>query len=68
MNDDSLDKLIRECRASFQAATLEKRAEMHARQRRSWAIGQLLIANPGMAHKDAARIVDGVIGREASEG
>jgi hypothetical protein len=43
--------------------SLEERAEMHRAQRRSWAIGELMLEHPMMQRDEAAEIVDAVIAR-----
>ena len=36
----------------------EQRAEMLQAQRRSWAIGELMLENEGLSHDEAARRID----------
>lgn len=44
------------------AARHQMTPEEQRAQRRSWVIGEMLIAHPEMTRADAERIVDGVIG------
>jgi hypothetical protein len=57
-----LEEKIREAMEKFRLLTVEKQREIHRAQRRSWVLGETLLAHPEMSREDAEKLLDGIVG------
>lgn len=53
-----LERLVAEACAAFDALSPQERRAHRRVQRRSWAIGELMLAYPNMMREDAERRID----------
>lgn len=56
----SLETLVRESVARFAALSPERQKQIHALQRKSWVIGEMLLEHPEMTREEAERVWDKV--------
>ena len=53
-----LTELLRQAIDAFDKLTPEQQRAHRAAQRKSWVIGELMLANPEMTREEAARLYD----------
>ena len=55
-----LANAIERARVAYNAMTMEQRREMHAAQRKSWVIGNMMLDHPDMSREYAEAIYERV--------
>ena len=60
--EKDFETLAREACERFRALPLEKQREMRRAQRKSWVVGETMLAHPEMSRAEAEKLFDGVVG------
>ena len=60
-DNPDLDRLICEAQAKFDALTPEQQREHRRAQRKSWVVGETMMAHPNMTRAEAEEIYDKVV-------
>ena len=55
-----LDALLRKAVAAYDAMSPEQKREMHRAQRKSWVVGETMLAHPEMTREQAVALYDSV--------
>lgn len=60
-DDLDLDRLLCEAQAKFDALSPEQKREHREAQRKSWVIGETMLAHPNMTRSEAEEIYEKVV-------
>lgn len=58
--DKKLYDLIAEAQTKFDAMTLEEKTAHRRAQRKSWVVGETMLAHPEMSREEAERLYDSI--------
>lgn len=59
-----LDELVKRVKAAFDALTPQQQREHRTAQRKSWVIGEMMVAHPEMTREEASRRYDEMLDRQ----
>ena len=63
-NRPDLDALVKQVIARFKSMTPEEQRKMRAEQRKSWVIGETMLAHPEMSREQAEQLYYDIVGKE----